>query len=92
MVFDIKMDSDLTRKACFVARGHTTMDPNTTTYSSIVSRESVQIAFLITALNNLDIFAVDIGNAYLNAPCCKRIWTTAGKEFGSNEGSIMLIV
>jgi len=92
MVFDIKMDGDLTRKARFVAGGHTTTDPDTTTYSSVVSRESVRIAFLIAALNDLDIFAADIGNAYLNAPCRERIWTTAGKEFGSDEGSIMLIV
>jgi hypothetical protein len=29
----------------------------------------------------------DIGNAYLNADCCGKIWTTtAGPEFGSNQG------
>jgi len=30
MVFDIKLDGDLTRKACFVAGGHTTNTPDTT--------------------------------------------------------------
>jgi len=30
------------------------------------------IAFLIAALNDLQIFAADVGNAYLNALCCKK--------------------
>jgi len=92
MVFDIKLDGDLTRKACFVAGGHTTDTPDSTTYSSVVSQESVRIAFLIAALNDLQIFAADVGNAYLNAPCREKIWTRAGKEFGSDEGSVMIIV
>jgi len=83
---------NLTRKACFVAGGHTTEAPSTMTYSSVVSRESIRIAFLIATLNDLDIFAADVGNAYLNAPCQEKIWTIAGKEFGSDEGSVMLIV
>jgi len=43
-------------------------------------------------LNDLQIFAADVGNAYLNAPCREKIWTRAGREFGSDEGSIMIIV
>ncbi|KAL7524483.1 hypothetical protein ACHAWF_000969 [Thalassiosira exigua] len=45
------------------------MDFTTLTYSSVVSRDSVRIALLAVALNDLDIFACDIGNTYLNAPC-----------------------
>jgi len=92
MIFDIKMDGDFTRKARFVAGGHTTEAPSSSTYSSVVSRESVRIAFLVAALNDLEVFAADIGNAYLNAPCREKIWTRAGKEFGSDEGCIMIIV
>jgi len=92
MIFDIKMDGEFTRKARFVAGGHTTEAPASTTYSSVVSCESVRIAFLVAALNDLDIFAADVGNAYLNAPCHEKIWTQAGKEFGSDEGCVMLIV
>jgi hypothetical protein len=44
IVFDVKIDSS--RKACFVAGGHMTDTPNTLTYSSLVSRDSVKIAFL----------------------------------------------
>jgi len=59
-----------------------TETPSSITYSSVVSRESVKIAFLIAALNDLDIMSCDIGNAYLNAPCREKIWFVAGKECG----------
>jgi len=93
MVFDIKMDGNFTRKARFVAGGHTVEKPEaTSTYSSVVSRDSVRLAFLVAALNDLDIVAADIGNAYLNAPCGEKIWTIAGPEFGELQGNVMLIV
>ena len=89
-VFDIKLD--LTRKARFVAGGHTTDTPASLTYSSVVTRESVRIAFTIAALNDLDILSCDIGNAYLNAPCREKIWFQAGPEFGSREGCAVKVV
>jgi len=49
MIFDVKMD--FTRKAIFVAGGHMTNPPSAITYSSVVSRDSVRIAFLLAALN-----------------------------------------
>jgi hypothetical protein len=74
-VFDVKMD--LTRKSRFVAGGHMTTTP-VQTYSSVVSRDSVRLAFLIAALNSLDLQACDVGNAYLNAECREKIWFVAG--------------
>lgn len=56
------------------------------TYSSVVSRDSVRIALLFAALNDLSILSCDIGNAYLNAPCKEKIWFVAGNEFGSKVG------
>ncbi len=56
--------------------------PSSITYSSVVSRESVKIAFLVAALNDLDIMSCDIGNAYLNAQCREKIWFVAGPESG----------
>jgi hypothetical protein len=90
MVFDVKMD--LTRKARFVAGGHMTEIPASLTYSSVVSRDSVRIAFLIAALNDLDILSCDISNAYLNAPCREKIWFVAGPEFGSKQGQVVKVV
>jgi len=53
MIFDIKMDFTASR---FVAGGHTTETPASTTYSSVVSRDTVRIHFMFAALNDLDIF------------------------------------
>ena len=63
MIFDIKMDGKFTRKEILVADGHTTAPPPSNTYSCVVSRGSVRIAFLLSSLNDLYIFAWDIGNA-----------------------------
>ena len=91
LIFDVKMD--FTRKARFVAGGHMTDTPVGLCYSSVVSRESVRIAFTIAALNDLDIMACDIGNAYLNAPCREKIWFEAGIECGqSMKGKVMKLV
>ena len=62
------------------------------TYSSVVSRDSVRIAFTYAALMGIDVCVADIGNAYLNAKCRERIRTVAGKEFGSDKGQVMIIV
>ena len=91
IIFDVKMD--FTRKARFVAGGHMTETPNSLTYSSVVSRESVKIAFLIAALNDLDLMSCDIGNAYLNAKCRERIWFVAGAECGPDlQGCVCKLV
>jgi hypothetical protein len=67
MVFDIKME-DFTRKTHLVAGGHKTNAPLTIMYVSIVSCETVQIALLMAALNDLKVKAGDVLNAYVTAP------------------------
>ncbi|MFN9978500.1 MAG: hypothetical protein ACK53Y_01230, partial [bacterium] len=78
MIFDIKMD--FTRKACFVAGGHVTDPPSNLTYSSVVARDSIRLAFLIAALNDLEVLGGDIGNAYLQAPTKEKVHTICGPE------------
>jgi hypothetical protein len=63
MIFDVKMD--FMRKPWLVARGHCMNFPASLTYSSVIAHDSIRIAFLVAALNYLDILSVDIGNAYL---------------------------
>ena len=67
LIFDVKIN--IRRKSRFIAGGHKTNPPAESTYAGLVSRESVRIAFTIVALNDLDIFAADIQNVYLTAPC-----------------------
>jgi hypothetical protein len=90
IVFNIKMD--FIRKARFCAGGHTTDTPAAMTYSSVVSRDSVRIGFMLAALNGLDVMACDLENAYLNAPCMKKIWFEGGLECGSNKGKVCVFV
>ena len=90
LIFDLKMD--LTRKARYVAGGHLTDPPTSMTYASVVSRDNVRIAFLLAALNGLQILAGDIQNAYLNAERTKKIFFYAGGEWKSDEGKVVVIV
>lgn len=71
LIFDMKMD--FTRKARFVARGHLTGPPAAITCSSVVSCESVRIAFLLAALDGLELLTADLEGAYLNAPCRESV-------------------
>jgi hypothetical protein len=90
MVYNVKID--LARKAWLVAGGNQTDIPKESVYSSVVSRDSVRIALKIASLNDLNLIAADIQNAYLNAPTKEKCYTVAGLEFGSdNEGRPVLI-
>ena len=91
MIFDIKRE-DFRRKARLVAGGHTTQAPATITYASVVSRETVRIALLLAALNDVEVKTGDIENAYITAPCAEKIHTVLGPEFGSDAGKTAFIV
>ena len=78
MIFDIKMYGKFTKKLVSVAYRDTIAPPSSITYSSVVSKESVRITFLLVSLNYLDIFSCDIGNAYLNTKCIEKFWTKSG--------------
>ena len=91
LVFDVKMD--FTRNARWVLDGHKTPNPIGSTYSGVVSRESVRIAFTYAALNDLDVFAADVRNAYLQAPSSQKDYIICGPEFGlENVGKVALIL
>ncbi len=62
MIFDVKME-DFRRKARLAAGGHRTEAPATITYASVVSRETVHIALLMAALNDLEVKVGDVLNS-----------------------------
>ena len=83
---------DFTRKARWVLEGHKTPNPIGSTFTGVVSRESVRIAFTYAALNDLQVFAGDIRNAYLQAPSSQKDYVVCGLEFGiKNIGKVALI-
>jgi hypothetical protein len=61
------------------------------TYSSVVSDDSVQLAFLIAGLNNLDILAGDVTYSYLNASCREKIWFEGGIKTGEDRGKVLIV-
>ena len=69
-----------------------TETPKCMTYSSVVGRETVRIALTIAALNDLQVKAGDVINAYVTAPCSEKIWNVLGKEFGKDQGKTAIIV
>ena len=91
MVFEIKLDG-FRRKARMVGDGHTVDAPAVMTYASVVSRETVRVALTMAALNDLEVKASDVQNAFLTAPCEEKIWTTLGPEFGLDYGKKAIIV
>ena len=92
MIFNIKMNGKFTRKARLVADLHKADDPSSISYSSVVSRDNVRICLMAASLNNLDVFACSIGNAYLNANRSQKLWTIVGTKFDCEKGAVMLIV
>ena len=78
--------------ARMVAGGNVTDVPSSITYSYVASIDSVQILFMISALNDLKVLGCDIQTAYLTAPTREKIWTIAGPEFGSEKGYMMMVV
>ena len=65
--------------------------PIALTYTPVLSLERVRIAFLIAALNELDLMMFDVGNAYLDAVTTEKIYTRAGLEFGDDQGKLIVI-
>ena len=91
MIFDVKMEN-FQRKARLVAGGHQTNAPDTITYASVVSRETVRIALTYAALNDLQVKVGDVLNAYITAPITEKVWTVLGPEFGQDAGKKAIIV
>ena len=78
MIFDIKLYG-FRRKARLVGAGCMVKDtPAVVTYSNAVSRDTVRITLTIAALNNLEVKASNVMNAFLTAPCAEKIWTMLG--------------
>jgi hypothetical protein len=90
-VFDIKM-ATLQRKARLVANGNETDAPKDITYSSVVSRDSVRLFFLLAALNDVEVLSCDIQNAYLTAQTKEKLWIRVDAAFGSDKGRPAKIV
>ena len=62
------------------------------TYSSVVRRYMVRIEFLMDALNQWDVLARDIYNAFLEAPTKETIFFCAGYEWKYDKDKVVIVV
>ena len=89
LVYAVKHDGR--HKARLVADGHLTATPVESVYSSVVSLRGVRILTFLSELNGLDLWATDIGNAYLESYTKEKVYIKAGPEFGDREGHFLVI-
>ena len=90
LICDVK--KDLTCKARWVLDGQKKLDPIGSTYSWVLSMESVRIAFTYAALNGIEVCAADIRNAHLQAPSSQKDCIVCGPGFGiENVGKYDLV-
>ena len=61
------------------------------TYASVVSLDTVKLAFIAAELQGLKAVAADIGSAYIQAYTKDKVYTIAGPEFRQYEGQVLLI-
>jgi hypothetical protein len=90
LVYDYKHDGR--HKARMVANGHLTDIPLESVYSGVVSLRGLRMVMFLVKLNGLDLWATDIGNAYLEVFTMERNYIVAGPEFGQLEGHYLIIV
>src|SRR5210317_1421108 len=89
-IYDVKFD--LRRKARLVMGGHRTPDvPDVEVYSGIVTMETIRTAFVLAAINNLQVYAADVSTAFLYGKTREKVYIIAGEEFGEDAGKRMIV-
>ncbi len=89
LVFDVKHDGR--HKVRCVADGHLTDIPLDSVYSGVVSLRGLRLMLFLAELNNMEVWATDIGNAYLEATTQEKLYIIGGSEFGKLQGHILVI-
>jgi Reverse transcriptase (RNA-dependent DNA polymerase) len=87
LVFNVKHNGR--HKARLVADGHLTDVPIDSVYSGVVSLRGFRLVLLLAELNGIQLWAMDTGNAYLEAYTTEKVYIIAGPEFGEREGHIL---
>ena len=80
LVWDCKFD--YRRKCRIVLNGDKQYAETDDSYSGVVSLTTVRIMFLLATIGKLQLWAADIGNAFLNGLTRDKLYIVAGPEFG----------
>jgi len=89
VVYAVKHDGR--HKARLVAGGHLTETPIDSVYSSVVSLRGIRLLTFVAELNDLEVWATDIGNAYLESYTQEKVYIVAEPEFGDRQGHTLVI-
>ena len=89
LVYAVKHDGR--HKARLVADGHLTDIPLESVYSGVVSLKGFRLVLFLAELNGMEVWATDIGNAYLEARTKEKLVIVAGSEFGELQGHLLRI-
>ena len=89
-VFDVKFDRCC--KAQLVTNGSKTEQPKDDIFLGVIGLESVWLTFLIAQMNGLQVYAADIGNAFLYGQTREKVYVKAGWEFGAGIAGQPLII
>ena len=60
-------------------------------YASMVSCDSVRLAFLVVDFDNLDILSRDIQNSYFNDPTKEKLFFYAGDEWKYDQVNFFIV-
>ena len=82
----ICIQPDGCHKARLVAGGYLTPDPIDSIYSGVVSTRSLRLSIFLAKLNNMKVWAADIGHEYLEATTKQKLYIVAGPEFEELQG------
>ena len=62
-----------------VAGGNVTATPKEDVYSGVVGMDTIKIGFILGEMNDLEVCAADIGNAFLYGQTKEEVYIIAGK-------------
>ena len=88
-IFDVKVDGR--HKSRIVADGHLITTPSEPVYSGVVSLRGLWTYVFVGELDGMIPWAIDIGNAYLEAVTSEKVCIRAQPEFGELEGHLLII-
>ena len=88
-IYNIKHDTR--HKARCVADGHLAEIPLNNVYYGVASLLGLHMMIFLIELDQLDTWATDIGNAYLEVKTSEKVYITAGQEFEEKQSNTLLI-
>ena len=88
LIYDVKHDGR--HKARLVVDGHLTSIPLDGVYSGVVILRGLRMVIFLSELNDLELWATDVGNAYLEAKTQEKAYMIAGPEFGPKAGHLLV--